>query len=187
MSSEPPVNSLLRSAGRGDRQALDQAWQQLYTQLHHLASAQMSRERKGHLLQTTAVVNEAWFRLVDQQQCDWPDRKSFMAAAAVAMRRVLIDNARKERAAKRGSGAKVYSLESATLAMDQKQYQAIEVNDALTRLAEFAPEQAQALELMIFGGLTGEEVAEVMDISASSVDRRIRAAKAWLARELKDC
>ena len=162
----------------------DQAWQHLYVQLHELASRQMAGERPGNLLQTTAVMNEAWLRLAGDDY--WRDRDSFLAAATVAMRRVLIDNARREKAIKRGGELVKQPLQEVNLSIGEQSYLAVEIHDALARLAEFDEEQAKALELMIFGGMTGQEVAKQMGTSPSTIDRRVRAAKAWLARELKE-
>lgn len=182
--SDPKLNLLIQLAGRGDRSALDDVWPGLYAQLHDIASGQMAKERSGHLLQTTAVVHEAYFRLSDQQRSDWKDKPSFLAAAAVVMRRILIDTARRERSQKRGGNSKRQVLSETSVAFDDHGYSAIEVHEALEQLAKFAPDQARALELMIFGGLTGEEVAGVLGVSASTIDRKVRAAKAWLRREL---
>lgn len=184
--SDPNLNSLIQNAGRGDRAAMDNVWPGLYSQLHDIASGQMAKERPGHLLQTTAIVHEAYFRLSDQQRSDWRDKPSFLAAAAVVMRRVLIDSARKETAKKRGGAANRHGLSDTNIAVDDHGYSAVEIHEALEQLAGFAPDQARALELMIFGGLTGEEAAEVLGVSASTIDRKVRAAKAWLRRELSD-
>lgn len=161
-------------------------WPDLYNRLREIASRQMNREKKGHLLQTTAVVHEAWLRLSQNRSSPASDRESFVSAAAVVMRRVLVDFARSENAAKRGGGRQRTALANSHIAVGNQGYHAVEINDALEQLAAFAPEQARALELMIFGGMTGEEVASTMDISASTIDRRVRAAKAWLRRELSD-
>lgn len=186
MTSDHHVNSLIQAAGHGDRDALDRAWPGLYKHLHEIAASQMSRERSGHLLQTTAIVHEAYFRLSDQKRSQWDDQRSFFAAAAVVMRRILIDSARHEKAEKRGGSVLRRELSDSRLAVDDGRYSAIEVHDALERLAAFAPDQAKALELMIFGGLTRKETAEVLAVSESSIDRKVRSAKAWLRRELSE-
>ena len=161
-------------------------WAELYSHLHKIASAQMSRERSGHILQTTAVVHEAYVRLSKENASQFKDKNSFFAAASVVMRRVLVDSARKEKAVKRGGNATKKSLTDTQLSVGDKGYSVIEIHDCLSKLAEFASDQAQALELMIFGGLTGEETAAVMGVSASTIDRKVRSAKAWLRRELSD-
>lgn len=186
MQSETQLNRLIEAAANGDRAALDGVMPGIYDQLHQLAAAQMRKERSGNLLQTTAIVHEAYFRLSEQNRSSWRDKPSFFAAAAVVMRRVLIDTARKEKAAKRGGDAVRRELSESQLAVDDRGYSAIDINEALEKLATFSPDQAKALEMMIFGGMTGEEVAEALGVSGSTVDRRVRSAKAWLRRELSE-
>ena len=186
MTSDAHLNQLIKAASQGDRDALDGLVPDLYEQLHQLAAAQMQKERSGHLLQTTAIVHEAYFRLTEQNRSRWQDKSSFFAAASVVMRRVLIDSARHERAAKRGGGAERSVLSDSRLAVDEVGYSTVEIHEALGKLAEFAPEQAKAIEMMIFGGMTGEEVATALQVSPSTIDRRIRSAKAWLRRELSE-
>ena len=173
-----------QSAGRGDRTALDDVCSSLYDQLHDIAASQMSRESRPGLLQTTAVVHEAWFRLSRQRNSSWCDRNSFLAAAANVMRRVLIDSARAAGAQRRGGDLKRQRLTDTRLSFHDSAFEAVEIDDALQRLAEFAPESAQALELMIFGGMTGDETANALGVSPSTIDRRLRVARAWLRREL---
>ena len=177
---------MIQAAGQGDRSAMDEVWGVLYRQLHELAAAQMTRERSGNLLQTTAIVHEAWFRLSKTERSHWTDRGSFLAAAANVIRRVLIDNARRENAVRRGGESTRQPLTDTRLRFDDQSFNAVEIHEALEKLATFAPDQASTLELMIFGGLSGEETAEAQGVSASTIDRRIRAAKAWLRRELSD-
>jgi RNA polymerase sigma factor (TIGR02999 family) len=185
--TEKEFNALIQAAGLGDRAALNEAWPELYEHLREIAAGQMSRERAGrHLLQTTAIVHEAYFRLSEQKRSHWRDRNSFFAAAAVVMRRILIDSARNNTAAKRGGAMARQALSDTRLALDDDGFAAVDVHEALERLAGFAPDQSRALELMIFGGMTGEEVADVLGVSASTIDRRVRAAKAWLRRELSE-
>ncbi|MEM7311675.1 MAG: ECF-type sigma factor [Planctomycetota bacterium] len=185
--TEKEFDALIQAAGQGDRDALNAAWPELYDHLHEIASGQMSKERSGrHLLQTTAIVHEAYFRLSEQKRSQWRDRNSFFAAASVVMRRILIDSARNATAAKRGGSMARQTLSDTRLALDDNGFAAVEIHEALERLAAFAPDQSKALELMIFGGMTGEEVADVLGVSASTIDRRVRAAKAWLRRELNE-
>ena len=184
MLTQGQINTLLEAAGKGDRAALDQVLPGLYEQLHNLAAAQMRKEQAGHMLQTTAIVHEAWFRLSEQKQSNWKDRSHFFAAAAVVMRRILIDSARHEKAAKRGGDAVRKELSDTRLAVDDRGFSTLEVSEALEKLNEFAPDQARAIEMMIFGGMTGDEVARALGVSASTIDRRVRSAKAWLRREL---
>ena len=166
--------------------SFDGAWAKLYDELHDIAASQMTRERTGHLLQTTAIVHEAYFRLAKDRSETWKNKSTFFAAAAVVMRRVLIDAARRERAAKRGNGQPKHRLHETRIGIDDRAFRSLEVHDALEVLSGFAPDQARALELMIFGGLTGDEIASVMGVSSSTIDRRIRLAKAWLRRELAE-
>jgi len=186
MSSTTQISTLIQAAGQGDRSAMDEVWNVLYRQLHELAASQMTNERSGHLLQTTALVHEAWFRLSSTERSHWRDRGSFLSAAANVIRRVLIDSARKEKAVRRGGNSTQHALSDTRLRFDDRSFDAMEIDEALQTLATFAPDQAHALELMIFGGLSGEETAQVLGVSASTIDRRIRAAKAWLRRELSD-
>ncbi|MEO1523876.1 MAG: ECF-type sigma factor [Planctomycetota bacterium] len=185
MTSDEEINQRIRAAARGDRDALDGVADDLYGQLHEIASQHMRAERAGSLLQTTAIVHEAYLKLSDQQRSRWSDRNDFFAAASLIMRRLLIDHARSETADKRGGGRVRASMQETRLAIEDRRYSAIEISDALHRLAEFAPDQARGIELMVFGGMTGEEIAEHLGVSASTIDRRLRAAKAWLRRELQ--
>ena len=185
--TEKEFEALIQAAGLGNREALNRAWPELYDHLHEIAASQMSRERSGrHLLQTTAIVHEAYFRLSDQKRSQWRDRSSFLAAAAVVMRRILIDSARNAKAVKRGGTMVRRDLSDTRIALDDDGFATVDIHEALEKLAAFAPDQSRALELMIFGGMTGEEVADVLGVSASTIDRRIRAAKAWLRRELSE-
>ncbi|MEM6470899.1 MAG: ECF-type sigma factor [Planctomycetota bacterium] len=178
------LSVLIQAAGGGDRDAMGELWTTLYRQLHEIASRQMAREREGSLMQTTAVVHEAWFRLSKTEKSRWQDQPAFMAAAANVMRRVLIDHARKESAARRGGTSIPASLSDTQVGFENSQFQALAVHDALERLSEMSPEQATTLELMIFGGMSGAEVAAFVGVSESTIDRRMRSAKAWLRREL---
>lgn len=159
-----------------------QLWQQLYDELHDIAAAYMRREAKGNLLQTTFVLHEAYLRLKDYP--DWSDRNSFLKAASVTMRRVLIDSARKRSSEKRGGDHQRIPLADANLAVGGNQFVFHEIHDALQRLAEFASEESEILEMMVFGGMTGDEIAVSLGVSASTIDRRLRVAKTWLRREL---
>ena len=190
MNPDVHYEALIEAAGRGDRAALDGLLPDLYDQLHELAAFQMRKERPGHLLQTTAILHEAYFRLSKQERSSWRDMPSFLAAASVMMRRVLVDNARKERAAKRGGSVRRDRLADSKLALLEatpaSNCASIEIHEALEKLSTFAADQARALEMMFFGGMTGEQVAQALGVSPSTIDRRIRAAKAWLRRELSD-
>lgn len=160
----------------------DELWQQLYDQLHDIASSYMQRESKSNLLQTTFVLHEAYLRLKDYDQ--WSDRTSFLKAASVTMRRVLIDSARKRNSEKRGGGRERIPLGDAELFVGGNQFVFHEIHDALQRLSEFAPDESEILEMMVFGGMTGDEIADSIGVSSSTIDRKLRVAKTWLRREL---
>ena len=183
-SSESHIRSVVQAAAEGNREALGQAYDQLYDELHEIAGRQMRKEGAGRLLQTTAIVHEAYLKLATQSRSQWKDRHSFFAAATVVMKRLLIDHARQEKSLKRGGKAVRSKLSDSQILFDDQGYSVLEINDALEKLSEFAPEQATALEMMIFGGMTGEEVAKQLQVSASTIDRKVRSAKAWLRREL---
>lgn len=184
MATQRPTDAQIQSAGLGDQRAFDAVYDGLYDELHSIAAQQMARESSSNLLQTTAIVHEAYVKLASQNQSKWRDRQSFFAAAAVVMRRLLIDNARKEKSKKRGGQRARQLLSDSRLRFDERAFGVLEISDALEKLAEFAPEQSEALELMIFGGMTGEEVAKHLGVSASTIDRKVRSGKAWLRREL---
>lgn len=160
----------------------DELWRQLYDELHDIASGYMRRESKGNLLQTTFVLHEAYLRLNSYPQ--WSDRTSFLKAASVTMRRVLIDSARKRNSEKRGGDKERVPLSEAQLAVSGNQFVFHEIHDALQRLSEFAAEESGILEMMVFGGMTGDEIAESLGVSPSTIDRKLRVAKTWLRREL---
>ena len=146
----------------------------------------MGRERPGHTLQTTALINELYLRVIDLRQFSWQNRAHFFAISAQAMRRILLDNARRHTAAKRGSGGQKVSLEEvATLSRDTANESLIELDEALQELAVIDPEQGRIVELRYFGGLTIEETAEVLNISPSTVQREWTTARAWLYQAIK--
>ncbi|HSO75207.1 MAG TPA: sigma-70 family RNA polymerase sigma factor [Blastocatellia bacterium] len=185
-SSPSDVTQLLLDWSNGDKAALDKLVPVVYEELRRLASSYMRHERSGHTLQTSALVNEAYMRLVDYRQMQWQSRAHFFAVAAQAMRRVLVDHARKQRFAKRGGGAVKVSLDE-SLAVSQKQAaDLIALDDALTDLEAIDPRKSRIVELRYIGGLNIEETAEVLDISPATVQREWRAAKAWLYRAIKE-
>ena len=182
-ASEPvpgDVNSLLRAWSDGDQLALALLMPIVHDELRRLAHRYMRRERAGHSLQTTALVNEAYLRLVDYKRMHWQNRAHFMAAAAQAMRRILVDHARRHNI-KRGAGAEHVSLDAD--AVDRSD-DFVSLDEALTGLAERAPRKAKVVELRFFGGLSVEETAEVLRVSPITVMREWKSAKAWLYREL---
>ena len=182
--SQADVTQLLAAMQKRDQLASDRLFSLVYNELRKLAAGYMRRERAGHTLQATALVNEAYMQLVDQTRVSWQSRAHFFGVAAQLMRRILVDYARSAHAAKRGGEAAKLSLEEAIGLTDSKEVAFDELDEALSRLATLDPTQSRIVELRFFGGLTVEEAAEVLGISASTVEREWRMAKAWLHRQL---
>jgi len=175
------VTRLLQDCGDGSREALDKLLPLVYNELRRLAHSYLSRERPDHTLQTTALVHEAYLKLIDQHSVNWQNRAQFFAISAQAMRRILLDNARRHTAAKRGSGGQKISLdEVATLSGDSANESLIALDLALQKLEVIDSAQSKIVELRYFGGLTIEETSEVLKISPSSVQREWNVARAWL-------
>ena len=164
----------------GDKAALDQLVPLVYPELRRLARRHMNRENPAHTLQTSALINEAYLKLIDQQSVQWQDRSHFFAVAAQVMRHILIDHARKHGYEKRGAGAPHVPLDEAAIVQTERAAQLVALDEALTALAVLDPRKSQIIELRFFAGLSGEETAEVMKISPSTAQREWRAAKAWL-------
>jgi RNA polymerase sigma-70 factor (ECF subfamily) len=171
---------LLRWTG-GETGALDQLMPAVYAELKKTANALMRRERGGHTLQPTALVHEAWLRLVRQDRVTFEHRKQFFGLAAQVMRRILVDHARAAKAGKRGGGAEPASIDQVTLATEDKAFELLALDDALTALSRVDPRQAQVIELRYFGGLTIDELAATLGVSAGTIGRDQRAAEAWLS------
>ena len=185
MSTSPQaVTQLLVDWGNGDRQALEKLTPLVYQELKRLATRYLRRERREHTLQSTALVHEAWLRLIDQNHVHWQNRAQFFGIAAEMIRRILIDHARNRQAAKRGDGAIKLSLDEALGAPDRRDFDLVALDDALKDLANFDPKQGKLVELRFFAGLSIEESAEVLGVSPATVKREWAAAKAWLYREL---
>jgi RNA polymerase sigma-70 factor (ECF subfamily) len=180
------VTQLLLDWSDGDQAAFDALMPLVYDELRQMAHRYMSRERPGHTLQTTALVSEAYLRLVDQKRVHWQNRAHFFAVAAQAMRRILIDYARKQRYAKRGGGAPKISLEEAAVMSQERAADLVALDQALITLASLDPRQSRVVELRFFGGLTIEETAEVLRLSVDMVKREWATAKAWLSREMSN-
>lgn len=178
------ITCLLLNWGTGDRAALDRLIPLVHQELRRLAHLQMRRERPGDTLQTTALVNEAYLRLVDYERVRPRDRAHFFAIAAQAMRRILIDRARSRDSKKRGDGAQRLSLSEAADVSDDRTTDLLALDEALTNLAAFDPRKSQIVELKYFGGLTTEEISEVLEVSTPTVERDWRMAKLWLHREI---
>jgi RNA polymerase sigma factor (TIGR02999 family) len=177
------VSRLLRAWSDGDQRALAQLTPIVYDELHRLAHHYLKRERAGHSLQTTALVNEAYLRLVDYKRMQWQDRAHFLAVSAQAMRRILVDRARR-RNVKRGADAEHVSLDAEAVLCIDRSDDFVALDDALTALAERAPRKAKVVELRFFGGLSVDETAHVLHVSSITVMREWKSAKAWLYREL---
>ncbi|HEV8186204.1 MAG TPA: sigma-70 family RNA polymerase sigma factor [Pyrinomonadaceae bacterium] len=167
-----------------DKESLDKLMPAVYDELHRQAARYLRREQPGHTLQTTALIHEAYVRLVDQHNVQWQNRAHFFGVAAQMMRRILVDHARTKKRAKRGGSDIRISLNDATVAVKGQDLDVIEVDEALTRLAKIDEQQSRVVELRFFSGLTVEETAEVMGISPATVKREWSMAKAWLHREL---
>jgi len=186
----PEITALLKAWESGDAAALDQLTPLVYDELRRLARRYMRNERVGNTLQTTALVNEAYLRLVDAKRVGWQDRVHFFAVSAQMMRRILVDAARARVSAKRGGQVKrvnhstAFNLDEIPDVSTGRDGELVAIDDALHTLAEMDPRKARVIELRFFGGLSVEETAEVLKISPQSVMRDWKLAKAWLTREL---
>jgi RNA polymerase sigma factor (TIGR02999 family) len=187
MDTPIDVATLLGELDVGSDKAAAELVVQLYSELRSLASSYLRRERSDHTLQTTALVHEAYLRLADQREVRWKNKEQFMGVAAQLMRRILVDYGRAHGAEKRGKGfEKVFLKEAEAVAISKgKAADVVALDEALTQLAEFDPQQAHLVELRFFGGLSIEEAAGVLGISRTTVKRNWNVAKAWLARELR--
>ena len=183
-SSPDDITGLLMAWGGGDKAALDRLMPLVYQELRRLARRQMRREREGDTLQTTALVNEAYLRLVDYERVQARDRSHFLAIAAQAMRRILIERARSRRSDKRGSNPQKISLDEVTEVADARAADLLALDEALQTLSTIDPRKAQLVELRYFGGLTIEETANVLGVSTPTVERDWRTARIWLHKEI---
>ncbi len=179
------VTQLLRAWKGGDEPALEQLTPLVHDELRRVARRYMRRERVDHTLQPTALINEAYVRLIDIRQTQWQDRAHFFAVAARLMRRILIDHARSHASLKRGAGARKLSLDEALDVAPEKSHGLVALDDALKGLELIDVRKSRVIELRFFGGLTVEETAEVLKVSPETVTRDWRLAKAWLLREIK--
>lgn len=178
------VTQLLLDWSNGDQSAFDKLMPLIDEELRRLAHHYMCRERAGHTLQTTALVNEAFLKLVNRKNLQWQNRAHFFGLAAQVMRTILVDHARSHASAKRGGGARNLELDEAMLVSQQKASEVVALDEALNQLALIDPRQSRIVELRFFGGLTVEEAAEVLHISPVTIKREWSTAKAWLHREL---
>jgi RNA polymerase sigma-70 factor (ECF subfamily) len=183
-SSSVEISRLLRAWGDGDQAALNQLTPLVYTELHQIAHRHMRQQLPGQTLQTTALVNEAYLRLVDVEGVRWQDRTHFFAVSAQIMRRILVDSARAHLADKRGGRLPHVYLDDSLDASPQSSEDLVALDDALNALEEMDPRKARVVELRFFAGLSVEQTAEALKISAPSVKRDWKLAKAWLSREL---
>lgn len=180
------ITELLAEWREGNQSALDELYPLVYDELHRLARRYMSRERKDHTLQTTALINEAYVRLIDQKNVNWANRSHFFAISAQIMRRILIDHARRHAYAKRGGGAQQVSLEEVAAVAPDQGRELVRLDEALKSLAERDPRRSQVVELRYFGGLNNEEIAGVLHVSENTVTRDWNMARAWLYQQLSE-
>jgi RNA polymerase sigma factor (TIGR02999 family) len=183
-ASSDSVTNLLGEMRRGKREALDRLVPILHDELRRMAAGYLRRERPDHTLQPTALVNEAYLRLVDQRDLDWKDKAHFLGVAAHLMRLILVDHARARRAEKRGGDAGRVPLEEAVVAAIERDVDLLALDEALGRLGAMDAQLARVVELRYFGGLTTRETAEVLGVSTATVEREWATARSWLKREL---
>jgi len=183
-TSSHEVTQLLMDWGNGNQAAAEKLMPLVYEELHRLAHHYMNKERPGHTLQTSGLVNEAYLRLIDQKQVHWQNRAQFFGIAAQLMRRILVDYARSRRYQKRGGEARQVELDEAMIVSRERAADVIALDDALKSLAEFDARKSQIVELRFFGGLSIEETAQVLAVSPGTVMRDWTLAKAWLRKEI---
>ena len=182
--SSSNVTQMLHDRSDGDREVLDKLIPIVYEELRRQAARYLRRERPGHTLQTTALIHEAYLRLIDQKDVRWQNRAHFYAISAQLMRRILVDHARSRQAAKRGGSDIKLPLEEAMIASEGREVDLVALDEALERLAAIDPQQSRVVELRFFSGLSVEETAEVLGTSTRTVKRDWNVAKAWLRREI---
>ena len=185
MSSTTPFTALLEDLTGGNRTVVDAVMPQVYDELRDLARRKLRGERADHTLNTTALVHEAYEKLVQQDRMTWQNRAHFMGVAALSMRRILINYAHKRNAQKRGGGAPVATFEDGMAPRDVHAEELIDLDDALKQLEQLNERQAKVVTYRFFGGLTQKEIAEILDVSVPTVRRDWRLARAWLSRELQ--
>jgi RNA polymerase sigma-70 factor, ECF subfamily len=185
-SVSPDITSMLRRLAQGNQDAANELIPVIYHELHRLAASHLRHERANHTLQPTALVNEAYIKLVAQRDADWHSRAHFFAVASNLMRRILVDHARRNLRAKRGGRNAKLSLDDVLLVALDRSDKMLALDESLTRLEKMDTRQARIIELRYFGGLTVDEVAKILDLSPTSVRREWTSAKAWLYGELKD-
>ena len=186
VSTPGPVTPLLVAWTNGNRAALEALIPAVYPELRRIAGRYLRRERAGHTLQPTALVHEAYVKLIDQDRAQWHNRAQFFGVAAQLMRRILVDHAREHKAAKRGGGARPVTLVDAMAASPVRGVDVLALDEALARLTALYPEQGRLVELRYFGGLTIEETSEVLGQSPATVKRQWAVARAWLLANLNE-
>lgn len=185
-ASQHQITQLLVACSKGDQAAFDELMPLVYGELRRMARRYTAGQRVGHTLQTTALIHEAYMKLVGQKEKRWQNRAHFFGVAAQAMRHIMVDYARARHAGKRGGEARTVSFDEAAMVTENRAAEMVALDDALKRLAELAPRQSRVVELRYFGGLNVEETAEVLKVSPETVTRDWRMAKAWLMRELQE-
>jgi RNA polymerase sigma factor (TIGR02999 family) len=184
--SSSNVTQMLHDWSHGDREVLDKLVPVVYEELRRQAARYLKRERPGHTLQTTALIHEAYIRLIDQKNVHWQNRAHFYAISAKLMRRILVDHARSRQAAKRGGSDIKLPLEEAMITPEGREVDIVALDEALERLAAIDPQQSRVVELKFFSGMSVEETAEVLGVSTRTVKRDWNVAKAWLRREISE-
>jgi RNA polymerase sigma factor (TIGR02999 family) len=186
MNARDDVTGLLRAWSQGDEKALDQLVEVVYQDLRRRAAARLRSERVGHTLQPTALVHEAFLRLIDQKQIVWQNRAQFLGVASEMMRRVLVDHARARKMAKRSGRWVKVTFAEASLGTRPREIDLLNLDEAMRRLAEFDPRKSRIAELRFFGGLSLEEMSHVLGLSVATIERDWQAARAWLYVQLKE-
>lgn len=184
MTDQSDVTRLLQEYKNGNRTALDELFPLIYGELRRLAAIKLNSERAEHTLQATALVHEAYLRMVNQHSVDWTNRAHFFGLASEMMRRILVNHALERKRLKRGSGETRIALDEAVTFAEERELDLVELDESLNELAKFAPRQAKIIELKFFGGLTNEESAEALGISPETIKRDWRVAKSWLKNNL---
>lgn len=185
MRNSPDITEMLQAWGSGDQDALEKLIPIVHDELHKIAARHMRREKKGHMMQTTELLNEAFVKLVDKKDIQWTNRAHFFAVAAQVMRRILVDHARSRLSRKRGSGGQSVALENVALVSETRAEELIALDAALDDLAKMDPRKSRIVEFKFFGGLTAEEIAEMEQTSSRSIEREWRKAKVWLYEAIK--
>jgi RNA polymerase sigma-70 factor (ECF subfamily) len=183
--SKDQVTELLRLWRNGDRAALEKLTPLVYDELHHLAHRYIRRERPGHTLQTTALLNEAYVRLVEQNDVEWQSRSHFFGVAAQVMRHILVDYARQHISAKRGGEFQKLALDDGLIVSRERAAELVALDEAMHALSKIYPRRSKVVELRYFGGMNNQEASELLNVSETTIERDWRFAKAWLYRELQ--